>query len=91
MESDAINASAEVQYASSFWTSFSHGITRCVNVPTAVLPQSRCVDRAGMLQPAYAVSNLDVTWRSPDKRLGLGVWVHNLTDEAVRASAAAAA
>ena len=81
-----INASAQVQYASSFWTSFSHGITRCVNVPTAVLPQSRCVDRAGMLQPAYAVSNLDVTWHSPDKRLGLGVWVRNLTDEAVRAS-----
>ena len=80
-----INASAQVQYASSFWTSFSHGVTRCVNVPTAVLPQSACVDR-GVLQPPSGIANLDLTWNSPDKRLSLGVWVRNVTEEVVRAS-----
>jgi iron complex outermembrane receptor protein len=78
-------ATGSVQYTSKFWTSFSHGITRCVNVPPTVLTQDQCVD-IGVLQPSLALVNLDLTWHSRDDRWNVSVWARNLTDKAIRTS-----
>lgn len=78
-------ANGLVQYTSSFWASFSHGITRCSNVPPAVLTQEQCVDQ-GLRQPRAAVVNLDLTWHSPDDEWELGIWARNLTDRPIRTS-----
>ncbi|HKR86777.1 MAG TPA: TonB-dependent receptor [Phenylobacterium sp.] len=80
-----IDASGQVQVASKFWTSFTHGITRCSSVPVTVLAQSACVD-TGTLQSAYGLANADLTWHAPDKRFSVGLWIRNITDKAVRTS-----
>lgn len=77
--------SPQVQYTSEFWTSFSHGITRCSSVAPTTLPQSACVDD-GTLQPDATMVNLDVSWHSPDDRWIISLWGRNLADEAVRSS-----
>ena len=78
-------ASTQVQYSSSFWTSFSHGITRCSAVLPTTLSQSACVD-SGVLQPASVMLNLDLTWHSPDDRWTISLWTRNLANEAIRTS-----
>jgi iron complex outermembrane receptor protein len=81
----SFDASTQVQYTSKFWTSFTHGITRCGSVPTTVLSQSACID-PGTLQPSAVLANADLTWRPANKRFSVGLWVRNITDKAVRAS-----
>lgn len=78
-------AGAQLQYSSEFWTSFSHGITRCAQVSPAVLSQSACIDD-GTRQPDASLINADLTWHSPSDRWNIGLWGRNLTDEPIRAS-----
>lgn len=78
-------AGAQLQYSSEFWTSFSHGITRCSQVSPAVLPQSACIDD-GTRQPDATLINADLTWHLPGDRWRIGLWGRNLTDEPIRAS-----
>lgn len=66
-------AGTMVQYSSEFWTSFSHGITRCAQVAPATLSQEACVDN-GVLQPDAELVNIDLRWHSPGDRLSIGLW-----------------